>query len=75
LLNAEPYVAAESEGLAGHLPAEDADRVRACTRRVEVWSDTPDPTLEHFDDYLSVIRALKTFAGLIAVDPKEQALI
>lgn len=74
-LNAEPYVAAESEGLAGRLPGADDAAVRGCDRRVEVWSDTPDPTLEHFNEYLAVIEVLKTFAGLIAVDPKEPSLI
>ena len=40
-------------------------------RRVEVWSDTPDPFMEHFNDFLSVVEVLKSFRGLIAVDPNE----
>jgi hypothetical protein len=75
LLNVEPYVATESEGIAGHLAGPDADAVRACTRRVEVWSDTPDPFLEHFNEYLQVVEVLKSFTGLVAVDPKEPNLL
>jgi hypothetical protein len=75
LLNEQPYVAMESEGLAGHLAGPEGNAVRLCTRRVEVWSDTPDPFLEHFNDYLRVIEVLKSFQGLIAVDPKEPNLL
>lgn len=75
LLNEQPYVAAESEGIAGHLSGPDADAVRGCDRRVEVWSDTPDPFLEHFNEYLQVVEVLKTFTGLVAVDPKEPNLL
>jgi hypothetical protein len=75
LLNAEPYVATESEGIAGRLAGPDADAARGCARRVEVWSDTPDPFLEHFNEYLQVIEVLKSFPGLVAVDPKEPNLL
>ena len=40
------------------------------SKRVEVWTDVPDPFMEHFNDYLSVIEVLKSFNGLLAVDPK-----
>ena len=73
-----PQVQTESEGLTGNLaglePAEAA-AIAACDRRVEVWSDTPDPFLEHFNEYLQVVEVLKSFTGLIAVDPKEPNLL
>src|SRR5437763_20485 len=75
LLNEQPHVVTESEGIAGHLSGPDADLVRGCDRRVEVWSDTPDPFLEHFDEYLRVVEVLKSFRGLVAVDPKEPNLL
>jgi hypothetical protein len=72
------YVRAETEGLVGHLagvePAEAA-ALAASDRRVEVWTDVPDPFMEHFNDYLSVIEVLKTFTGLLAVDPKEPGVL
>jgi hypothetical protein len=74
-LNEEPYVLNESEGIAAHLQSEDADIARGCARRVEVWSDTPDPFLEHFDEYLGVVGVLKSFSGVVAVDPKERNVI
>ncbi len=60
------------EGIGG---AQDDLGITACTRRVEVASDTPDPEMEHFEDYLSVIEVLKSFRGLIAVDPEEPSLL
>src|SRR5215471_10403779 len=50
-----PHVRAETEGLVGKIaglePAE-AEAFVMTERRVEVWSDTPDPFMEHFNDYL-----------------------
>jgi hypothetical protein len=31
--------------------------------------------MEHFNDYLLVVEVLKTFDGLIAVDPNEPSLL
>jgi len=73
-----PQVQGESEGLAGNLaglePAEAA-AIAACDRRVEVWSDTPDPSMEHFNEYLFVVEVLKSFRGVVVVDPREPALL
>ncbi len=73
-----PQVQTESEGLAGNLaglePAEAAS-IAACDRRVEVWSDTPDPAMEHFNDYLFVVEVLKSFRGVVVVDPREPAIL
>lgn len=77
-MNADPMVASESVGLAGKIaglePAEAA-AIEASDRRVEVWSDTTDPFVEHLGDFQAAVEVLKTFHGLIAVDPKEHALM
>jgi hypothetical protein len=73
-----PEVRTETEGLlerlAGVEPAE-AEAFSASDRRVEVWTDVPDPFMEHFDHYLSVVEVLKSFGGLLAVDPKEPGVL
>ena len=77
-LNADPSVWEESVGYAGKIaglnPAEAAN-IEACTRRVDVWSDTPDPFVEHLADFHAVVGVLKTFRGLTTVDPHEPALL
>lgn len=66
----------ESEGLAGRIAGLDDDTsLRSCDRRIEVWSDTPDPFMEHFDDHFRILEILRTFKGVILVDPKEPALL
>lgn len=73
-----PQIATEIQGvtdkLAGFDPAE-AEAVIGTGRRVEVWSDTPDPFMERFNDFLTVVEVLKSFNGLIAVDPHEPSLL
>lgn len=71
-------VRGETEGLVGKLagvePAE-AEALVASDARVEVWTDVPDPFMEHFDHYLKVVEVLKSFKGLLAVDPKEPGVL
>lgn len=71
-------VAEEVNGLVGHLagvePAE-ADEYVASKSRVEVWTDVPDPFMEHFNDYLKMVEVLKTFEGILAVDPSERGVL
>lgn len=75
-LNESATVLDESREMARHIGgAEDATDVAACARRVEVSSDTPDPEMDYFNDYLCVIEVLQSFQGLIAVDPKEPSLL
>jgi len=78
VLESGPQVREEIEGLTGKLaglePAE-AEPFVASGRRVAVWTDVPDPFMEHFNDYLSVIEVLKSFRGLLAVDPKEPGVL
>ena len=73
-----PQVRAETEGLIGKLagvePAE-AEALVASGARVEVWTEVPDPMMEHFDHYLQVVEVLKSFGGLLAVDPKEPGVL
>ena len=75
-LNGEPAVLVESAELAEKIAGTiDGTEIAACTRRVEVWSDTPDPTMEHFNEFLFVVEVLQSFRGVIAVDPREPALM
>ena len=78
LLNADPSVRTESVGLAekiAGLEPTDAANIENCTRRVDVWSDTPDPFVEHLADFHAVVGVLKTFRGVTAIDPHEPALL
>ena len=77
-LNADPSVRTEASALAekiAGLEAADAAAIEECNRRVDVWSDTPDPFLEHLADFHAVVGVLKTFRGLVAVDPHAPALM
>jgi len=76
VLNESAEVLAESREIAGHIGgAADAKDIAACSRRVELSSDEPDPTMEHFNDYLLAVEVLQSFQGLIAVDPNEPSLL
>jgi hypothetical protein len=75
-LNAAPHVIDESADLAERLAGvEDGADIAACAQRVEVSSDTPDPMMDHFNDFLFVIEVLQSFRGVIAIDPREPALM
>ena len=74
-LNSGPEVAEESLHIAEKIGGEDAVELAQCLTRVEVWSETPDYEIEHFDDFQTVIAVLKTFPGLIAVNPEEPGLL
>ena len=73
-----PGLRDETEGLVGKLaglePAE-AESYVGSDRRVEVWTDVPDPFMEHFGDFQTVVGVLKSFSGLLAVDPKEPGVL
>lgn len=75
-VNESSAVLDESREMAEHIGgAEDAKDIAACATRVELASDTPDPQMEHFNDYLLVLEVLQSFKGLIAVDPEEPSLL
>lgn len=68
----------EIEGLTARLAGveqAEAEQYVAAARRVSVWTDVPDPFMEHFNDYLYAVEVLKSFGGLLAVDPKEPGLL
>jgi hypothetical protein len=76
ILNKEPEVLSQSEELAGRIAGLDEDTpMRECNRRVEVWSETPDPFMEYFDRHFQVLDVLRSFKGVILVDPKEPSLL
>lgn len=75
LLNSSPDVLTESIGFAEKIAGGDGLYLEKVDRRVEVWSDTPDPEVEHLDDVLGVIDILKSFTGIVVIDPKEPALM
>ena len=71
-----PHVLTESQGIAERIGGEeDGSDIATCSRRVEAWSETPDYEMAHFNDYLTVVEVLKSFPGLIAVDPHEPSLL
>ncbi|QEL18922.1 hypothetical protein [Limnoglobus roseus] len=71
-----PEVLAESSDIAEKMAgqAEDSD-VAACDRRIDAWSETPDPMLEYFEDYQRVVGLLKSFPDLIVIDPTEPSFL
>lgn len=73
---AGPEVLTESRGIAERMAGlgEDHD-IASCDRRIEAWSETPDPMLEYFEDYQRIVGVLKSFPGLIVVDPKEPSFL
>ncbi len=75
-INREPWVGEESKELATALAhSEKASRIARCQARVEIQSESPDPDMDHFNDYIAVLEVLETFDGVILVDPREPDLI
>jgi hypothetical protein len=75
-LNGDPGVLAESIAIAEKIGGlTDAADIASCGRRVEVWSETRDPTTEHLADFQALLEVLRTFTGIILVDPSEPTLM
>ncbi len=78
LREAGPHLRDEIDGLlsrlAGVEPAE-ADAYLASQQRLTIFSDDPDPFMEHFNLYLTIIDVLKSFDGVLVVDPKEPGVM
>ena len=77
-LEAGDHLRGEIEGLTSKLAGlegAEADEYVAAARQVTLWTDVSDPFMEHFDDYLSAVEVLKSFGGLLAVDPKEPGVL
>lgn len=68
-------VAEDSTSIAERIGGDDSADLALCTSRVEVWSETPDYEMEHFGDFQTVIGVLKTFDGVVAVNPEEPGLM
>lgn len=76
VLRQGPEVLEDSVRIAGGIGgAQDDLGLSRCDRRVELASDYPDPEMEHFDDFLRIVAVLKSFPGLVAVEPKEPSLL
>ena len=76
-MNQGPEVLAESEKFAETL-AGDGDEGRiiaAIDRRAEIGSDVPDREMDHFEDYLTLLDSLRSFKGVIPIDPSEPSLL
>lgn len=72
------HIPNETVGITDHIAGferDDAEQLAKSNRRVEVWTDDPDPFMEHFNDYLFAVEVLKSFAGVIAIDPNEPAML
>lgn len=75
-LQSGPDVLRESENLAGRIAGLEEDSpLRMCDHSLEVWSDTPDPFMEYFDLHFQILDVLRTFEGVILVDPHEPAIL
>jgi hypothetical protein len=77
-LNAGPEVLADSEKFAEQIAGdgvEEGKAMAAIDRRVEIGSDMPDPEMDHFEDYLTLLETLRSFRGIIAIDPSEPSLL
>ncbi len=74
-LNDGPEVAEDSVHIAEKIAGDDAGDLAAVSTRVEVWSDTPDYEMAHFADFLGVVDVLKTFTGMVVVNPEEPGLM
>ncbi len=73
-----PHVPSETVGITDKIAGferDEAERLAISETRVEVWSESPDPFMEHFNDYLFAVEVLKSFQGVTAVDPNEPALL
>jgi hypothetical protein len=66
----EPFVEEEGLEMLEHCPeCPRIDEISRCKRRVEIWSPSPDPQMDYFNDYLIVCDVLDSFQGVIVLDP------
>ena len=75
-MNSGPEVLADSARVAEHVAGQvDGLDIASINRRVEIESEFPDPEMDHFGDYQTIIETLQSFQGVIAVDPTEPSLL
>ena len=66
----EPFVEEEGLGMPEHFPqCPRIEEISKCKRRVEIWSNSPDPQMDYFDDYMVICGLLERFKGVILFDP------
>lgn len=72
----EPFVAQESLEISEYFAqCPLAAEIAECKRRVEIWSNDPDPKMEYFNDYVILCETLESFRGVILFDPTSGELI
>ena len=77
-LESGDHLRGEIEGLTAKLAGlegAEAEEYVAAAKRVALWTDLSDPFMEHFNDYLSAVEVLKSFGGVLVVDPKEPGVL
>jgi hypothetical protein len=75
---AGPHIPDETVGITdriGGMDRAEAELLSRSDRRIELWTDIPDPFMEHFNDYQHALEVLKSFGGVVAVDPHEPDLL
>ena len=75
-LNSDPSVLTESQEIAEKIAGiEDGSDIASCNRRIEIASDSDDPVMGHFNDYLIVVEVVQSFRGVIGIEPSEPSLL
>jgi hypothetical protein len=75
-LNTDPNILESSREIAqkhGQARA-DFDRISSCDKRIEVLCE-PDPSMNHFNDYMLVLQALEEIPGAVLFDPQAECFI
>lgn len=66
-----PWIEEESREMAQDHPDQTkASEVARCRRRLAIWSEDPDPGMDHFNDWVLMVECLlRRFPGLLVFDP------
>jgi hypothetical protein len=66
-----PWVEEENREMAvSYSDHPQASELAHCRRRLAIWSEDPDPDMEHFNDWLLAVECLQNrFTGLLVFDP------
>lgn len=66
----EPFVEIEALEMPEHCPeCPRIEEISQCKRRVEIWSRSPDPQMDYFNDYIILCNVVERFQGVILFDP------
>jgi hypothetical protein len=55
--------------------AADVDRLRNCSRRIEMYAEKPDPNMDYFNDSLFIIGEVEKFDGVYIFDPLQGGFV